>query len=403
MRAVFLTQYFPPEVGAPQTRIAELAAGLRSRGHDIAVHTGFPHYPEGRILPPYRNRPLLRERAPDGVRIVRSAVLAAPNRGFAGRLASHLSLAGSALATAVASGPADVVVVESPPLFLAGAAVAYAALKRARLVVHVADLWPQSAVELSALRDRRLIAAAERLEAWAYAHADAIVVPTAGMESALERHPAARGKVVRIGPAVDTARFAAPPPTDGGPPLRVLYAGTVGMAHGLETLVEAARLAGPQLVEVTVAGQGAEWPQVAARVAADRVANVTLLGAVPSADVPALYARADAGAVLLRDRRIFAGALPTKMLECLAAGRPLVLAARGEAAALVRETGAGVVVEPEDPDGLADAFRELAADPARRGRMAARARTAAAGFDRSAAVARWAALLEALVAQRARR
>jgi glycosyltransferase involved in cell wall biosynthesis len=385
LRVVFLTHYFPPEVGAPQTRIAELAAGLRARGLDVTVHTGFPHYPDGRIAAPYRNRPLRRERAPDGVRIVRSAVFPAANRGFARRLADHLAFAASALATAPATGPADVVVAETPPLFLAAAATAY---KRAPLVLHVADLWPASAVELGALHDRRAIALAERLEHWAYGHARTIVVPTRGIAERLERHPAAAGKVVHVPPAVDIRRFAAlpDPPPDG--PLHVLYAGTVGMAQGVETLLEAAQLA-PE-VRVTVAGGGAH----AEAVARAAPANVEVLGTVPADRVPALYGAAHAGAVLLRDLPLFAGALPTKLLECMAAGRPVVLAARGEAADLVGTKGAGVVVAPDDPGGLARALRELAANRRRAAALGARGRDAAREFDRAASVDRWAALLQ---------
>ena len=235
MRALFLTHYFPPEVGAPQTRIAALARGLRERGDEVTVHTGFPNYPDGRIQAPYRNRPLLRERTADGTRIIRSAVYATPNAGFARRLANHASFAASALATAPASGPADVVVVESPPLFAAGAAVAYARLKRAPLVLNAADLWPDSAVAIGVLPEGRAVAAARALEEWAYRHSAAITVPTEGMVRLLEQRPAARGRAVHMPPAVDLERFAAvPPPATSAPPLRVLYAGTVGLAHGLD-------------------------------------------------------------------------------------------------------------------------------------------------------------------------
>ena len=184
-RVRILTHYFPPEVGAPQARLAALAGGLAARGMDVTVHTGFPHYPDGRIAPPYRNRPLARETAAGGVRIRRSAVWPAANRGFAGRLADHLAFAGSALATAGSGGPADVVVAESPPLFLAAAAVGYARAKRAALVLHIADLWPESAVELGALRDRRAIAVAAALARFAYRHAALVVVPTEGMAATL--------------------------------------------------------------------------------------------------------------------------------------------------------------------------------------------------------------------------
>ena len=211
MRALFLTHYFPPEVGAPQTRIAALAGGLRERGIEVTVHTGFPNYPDGRIAPPYRNRPLRRERAADGTRIVRSAVYAAPNAGFARRVANHTRFAASALLTAPAAGAADVVVAESPPLFLAGAAVAYARAKRAPLVLNVADLWPDSAVAIGALSGRRSIAAARALEDWAYRHAAAITVPTEGMAERLEARPSAAGRAVHMPPAVDVERFAGLP------------------------------------------------------------------------------------------------------------------------------------------------------------------------------------------------
>ena len=398
MRVTFLTHYYPPEAGAPQTRIAALAAGLAGLGWEVTVHTGFPHYPVGRVMAPYRNRPLRRERGAVGERIVRSAIYPTANRGFARRLANHLSLCASALATAPASGPADVVVVESPPLFLAGAGAAYAAVKRAPMVLNVADRFPASAVELGALNDPRAIAAAERLERWAYRRSAAVTVPTEGLERALGAEPAAAGRVFRLPPAVDMTRFSAlPPPSGGDGPLRVLYAGTVGLSHGIETLLEAARLAGPDVVEVTVAGGGAEADLV------HSVANVRALGVVAPERVAALYAATDAGVVLLRDRPVLAGALPTKLLECLAAGRPAVLSARGEAAELIERSGAGLVTAPEDPAALADAFRTLHADPGLCARLGAAGRAEAQRFDRPASVRAWAALLERVATQRARR
>lgn len=399
MRALFLTHYFPPEVGAPQTRIAALARGLRARGDEVTVHTGFPNYPDGRIQPPYRNRPLVRERTADGTRIVRSAVYATPNAGFARRLANHASFAASALATAPASGPADVVVVESPPLFAAGAAVAYARLKRAPLVFNAADLWPDSAVAIGVLSEGRAVAAARALEEWAYRHSAAITVPTEGMVRLLEQRPAARGRAVHMPPAVDLERFAAvPAPATAAPPLRVLYAGTVGLAHGLATLVEAARIAGPQAVQVTIAGGGAELARL------PRAGNVELLGPVPAERVPELFAASHAGVVMLRDRDLFADALPTKLLECFAAGRPALVSARGEPAELVERAQAGLAVPPEDPQPLAQAFGTLAANPEVCQKMGAMGRKLARErYGREPSVDRWRALLTRVAAQQALR
>lgn len=406
MRVVLLTQYFPPEVGAPQTRIAALARGLAGRGVEVTVHTCPPHYPDGEIKAPYRNRPLGRERV-DGARVVRSAVYAAPNRGFARRLAGHLSFAGSALATAPATGPADVVVVETPPLFLAGAAIAYAKAKQAALVLNVADLWPDSAIELGALSSPGAIRAARTVERAAYRSAAAIACPTEGIFETLESRPEAAGKAALMRPAVDLDRFE--PEADGGraadAPLRVLYAGTVGMAHGLGTLLDAAELLGTRAdapaVEVTIAGDGADGPALRDRIVRGGLENVRMLGAVPAHQIPRLYAEADVAVVMLRDVPLFHGALPTKMLEAMAAARPVVLAARGEAPRVLEGAGAGVVVAPEDPAALAEAFASLAADPDRRTRLGVAGRRAVEReFARGPWLDRWQALLEKAAAGR---
>jgi hypothetical protein len=400
VRVVLLTQYFPPEVGAPQTRIEALARGLAERGVEVVVHTCPPHYPDGEIKAPYRNRLLGRERV-GGVRVVRSAVYAAPNRGFARRLGGHLSFASSALATLPASRAAEVVVVETPPLFLAGAAIGYAKAKRAQLVLNVADLWPDSAIELGAVSSPTAIRAARVVERAAYRSAAAIACPTEGIFETLESRPESAGKTALMRPAVDLERFDAKG-EDGqvaDAPLRVLYAGTVGMAHGLGTLLDAAEMLAARpsapAVEVTIAGDGADGPTLRERIARGGFENVRMLGAVPAEQIPQLYREADVAVVMLRDVPLFHGALPTKMLEAMAAGRPVVLAARGEAARVLDGAGAGVVVEPEDPAALADAFAALASDPPRRIALGAAGRAAVQKeFGRGPWLDRWQELLE---------
>lgn len=387
MRVCFLTHYFPPEVGAPQTRIALLARGLTAAGVDVVVHTGFPHYPTGVIARPYRNRPLLREQH-DGIAVVRSAVYPTANRGFARRLANHASLAASALLTSRATGRVDVVVAESPPLFTGAAGARYAASKRAAFVLHVADRWPASAIELGALRSRRAIVAATALEHWAYRRADLILAPTEGIVAALGELPEARGKARRVWPVVDLDRFRPASPPEHQGPLRLLFAGTVGLAQGVDTLVEASRLAGAEVVQTVIAGEGADRARIEAL--ARQTDNVRLLGIVPATEVPGLYAEADASAVLLRDLPVFAGAVPTKMLEAMAAGRPLLLAASGESVRLLTRANAGVALPPGDAGALATAVGRLQRDPALRTRLGqAGRRYAEANFGAPRAAQEW--------------
>jgi colanic acid biosynthesis glycosyl transferase WcaI len=401
MRVCFLTHYFPPEVGAPQTRIALLARTLAQRGVQVAVHTGFPHYPSGVIPAPYRNQAWQRERI-GAVDVVRSAVYPTANRGFARRLADHAAFSASALATARLSPPVDVVVGETPPLFVGAAGVSYARMKGAAYVLNVADLWPESAIQLGALRSPRAIAAASALERWTYRKTDLITAPTGGIVESLGTRRESAGKARRLWPVVDIDRFD-PEPAGEAPdgPVRLLFAGSVGLAQGLDVLVEASRLAGPAVVETTIAGDGADAPRIRAMVRDHAVDNVTMIGALPPERIPELYASSDAGVVLLRDLELFHGALPTKLLEVMAAGRPVLVGARGEAAELVERAGGGVVIEPGDPRALADACRMLHADRALgRALGAAGRRYAVEHFGAQRAADAWMELLTEAVDRR---
>jgi len=365
MRLLFVTHYFHPEVGAPQTRILETARILRRRGHEVTVLTGFPNYPDGVIPPAYRGRLGMRERI-DGISVVRTPVYPAPNRGFGRRLLNHLSFALSSVAAAPAGGAADAVIAETPPLFTAVSGVAIAALKRAPLILNVSDLWPESAVQLGLLSNRTAIRAAELLERLSYDHAKVICVPTPGMRTILLGRGVPAETVMHLPNAVDVDRFAAA--VDRAPVRgRVIYSGTVGLAQGVGTLVDAAALLKDDAdrPEILIVGDGAERADLAQRAAEQGLDHVRFAGRVDRDEVQALIGSAEVAVVSLRDLPLFEEALPTKLLEYMASARPVVAAASGQVARLVREVDAGIACPPEDPSALAAAIRAVVADPPR--------------------------------------
>lgn len=362
MHLLFVTHYFHPEVGAPQTRILEAARLLRERGHDVTVLTGFPNYPDGIVQEGYRGR-LFQIEDLEGLRVIRSWVLPAPNRGFGRRIANHATSAISAMLASARVGGVDVVIGETPPLFTAVASVLIAKSRRAPLLLNVADLWPESAVQLGVLRNPRAIRAAELLERFSYRHAATITVPTAGMRRILIEQGEPEAKVVHLPNAVDTDRFT-PPAAPSAELTKVLYSGTVGLAQGVGTMLDAAEILKGEPFTFRVVGDGAEREELAASAIARGLDHVTFAGRLPGAEIPGIIAGADIAVMSLKDLPLFEDAVPTKLLEYMAAGKPVVAAASGDAARLVDRARCGASCPPEDPQALADALRGIAADPA---------------------------------------
>jgi glycosyltransferase involved in cell wall biosynthesis len=369
LRVVVLTHYFPPEVGAPQTRLFELASRAAAAGHQVTVVTGFPNYPEGKIFDGYRRRFRMTEHM-DAVRVLRTWVYATPNRGFLRRILNHLSFAFSSLFVLGRCGPADVIFVESPPLFIGLAALIYTRVKRSPFVFNVSDIWPQSAVELGALRNRFAIRLAEMLEMHLYRRAARVSVVTQGMVKKLESRGVPAEKLVLLTNGVDTTYYRPMPPDpelarrlglDGKQVF--LYAGTHGMAQGLEVILEAARRTGKEDVMYVLAGEGADKESLMHVTRDKNLANVRFIPNQPKATMPALLNLAYATVIPLRRLDLFKSALPSKLFESMASAKPIVAALWGEAAELVRDANCGVVVEPEDPEALRLAVESLAGDP----------------------------------------
>jgi glycosyltransferase involved in cell wall biosynthesis len=382
MRILIVSHYFPPETGAPQARLSALARTWAADGDTVAVLTGMPNHPTGVLPPQYRHAIRRRERT-DGYRIVRTWLYATANEGIVRKTIGHLSfMLSSVLLGWRATGPADVVVVSSPTFFSIASGWLLARLKRARLVVEVRDLWPAIFVELGVLTNRRVIRLLERLELAAYAAADTVVVVSDGFRANLVARGVPPAKVHTIRNGVALADFDARAAAD--PALRarlgaadgdclVLYVGTHGISQGLPDLVGAIQALRDDAVRFAFVGEGSDKPRLEQKVAELADDRVTMLPGVPHDQVPALLAAADVCLVPLRDVPLFSSFIPSKMFECLAAGRPVVGAVAGESAQILHEAGAAVV-PPGDTAALADAIRKLAADPARRASMASQGR-----------------------------
>ena len=407
MRVSILTHYYMPEIGAPQTRLRETAARLIDLGWEVRIVTGQPHYPHGVIPRGYSALRPTHERI-DDVDIYRLPTIARPNTGVLNRIVDQAAFAivgGSAIRHA---RWADVLLVESPPLFLGLTARWLSAISHRPYVLHVADPWPDYPIELGLLRSRPAIAAARAIERWAYAGATAITTPTKGCRSFIEGQPTARGKVVIVPNGVHTPRFAdLPSQADARDRLgwdreqfTFAYVGNVGLAQGLQTLIGAAShlrstWKGPRLPTVKIVGDGQDVARLKDLAARDAPDIVEFVDPVGQALVPTVLAAADVGLVLLRSGRLARAALPTKLIEAFAAGLPVVISADGEASDIVSNAHVGLAAPAEDPVAMADAMIRIADDAGMRDEMSKRAvALARASYDRRVVIAKLGATLE---------
>jgi glycosyltransferase involved in cell wall biosynthesis len=401
MRVLILTHHYPPEVGAPQTRLSGTARFLRERGHDVAVVTAMPSYPTGVIPAAYRRAPRIRERI-DGIPVERTWTYAQPGNSIRVRLANQLSFTASALAALPAVGRRDVLLVESPPLFLGMTGAIFGAALGAPMVLHVSDLWPAVPIELGALGNPLAIRAARLFERGVYAASRRLILVTERWRDQLVQDGVPAAKIDLVTNGVDARFFDPARPeqkaereaTRGrlGFSGKVVVAciGTVSYVYGYDTILEAAGLlAADPTVHFLIVGDGSQKEAVRETVARRKLSNVTLLPAQPHERIRELLGAADLSASALLPLPVTRGQLPVRILEAMAMARPVAFSGEGVAGRLVSESGAGVTVPPDDAPALAQAIVGLAADPARRAEHGAAGRaTVLDRFDRRTVAAK---------------
>lgn len=369
MRILFFSDNFPPETNAPAARTFEHARIWAESGHEVTVITCVPNFPTGRIHDGYRNLPRTVERI-DGIRVVRVWTYVTPNEGRGRRSLDYLSYAVSAVPAALLEERPSVVVGTSPQLLAVLAAWVVSRLRRVPCVFELRDLWPESIVAVGAAAEGPPVRALAALARFLYRHTDRIVAVTDSFADILSRRGVPRSKISIVKNGVDLDRFS-PGARDGR--LRgelgikpeaflVTYAGTIGMAHGLSTVLDAAEASAGDDLAFLLVGDGAEKERLVREARTRGLANIFLLPGQPRARIPGILGSSDAVLIHLRDDPLFASVIPSKVFEAMAMARPIILGGKGESADLVRESGCGIVVPPENAGEIVRAATRLAAD-----------------------------------------
>lgn len=368
MRILILTQYFPPETGAPQNRLFGLARQLRSQGAEVEMLTGFPNYPAYEIHEGYRGKWYMKDEL-DGLKVHRSYIFVSKNKSIIFRLLNYFSFVFSSLLVGLfKTGKYDLIICESPPLFLGWTAVLLKWWKRAKLVFNVSDLWPESAVKLGLVTNKLLIKSSTWLEEWIYRKSDFISGQTQGIVKDIQtRFP--QKPIFWLRNGIDIADMKAQ--INGSNwrkdvgyqsnQLVVYFGGLLGYAQGLEVILKAAnRLKKYPEIQFAIVGEGPEKEKLLKLKEELQVDNVTLFPGVSKAEIVNIIASVDVSIIPLRKIDLFLGAIPSKIFEILYLKKPILLGVQGEAKDLFIDEGkAGLAFEPDNDEELADRVLEF--------------------------------------------
>ena len=393
MHILFLTDNFPPEVNAPASRTFEHCREWVRQGVQVTVITCAPNFPKGAVFEGYRNT-LWHSAMVDGIRVIRVWSYITANEGFVKRVLDYLSFMCTATIAALFVRKVDVIVGTSPQFFTACAAYATSVLKRRPWAFELRDLWPESIKAVGAMEDSAAIRFLERVEQMLYRKADRIIAVTHSFKNTLMRRGVDGSKIDIITNGVDLDNFR-PMPKDANLTRELGldgcfvagYIGTHGMAHGLNTLLDAAALLQDRLdgadIRLLFLGHGAEKAALVERTTQMALRNVRFLDSVPKSEVARYWSLLDASVIHLRNTDLFNSVIPSKLFECMGMAIPVLHGVPGESAEIVRAEGVGEVFESGNAQQLANELLRLRSDPERHNRYRVNGPIAGRKYNRS--------------------
>lgn len=373
MKLLILTQYFPPEVGAPQNRLFELALRLKSLGIDVTVLTAMPNYPQMKIYNGYEGKKYVYEEM-EGIKVHRSSIFIPQNKSIISRLRNYFSfvISSANVGKKKLEKTYDFLMCESPPLFLGYSAMYLANKKNAKLIFNVSDLWPESAEKLGVVTNKQLLGMAYRLEAKLYKKAALITGQTQGIcNNIKERFPEVKTFWLPNGVDLDLYNPDSVPTNNwrkgngfSENDFIVLYAGIIGIAQGLEVVLKAAKQTiSNTAIKYVLLGSGPEKERLVAMKKQMALSNVCFMEAVSKDKMKGILKEVNAAVIPLRKLDLFLGAIPSKIFENLAMKLPVLLGVDGEAKTLFVDDGkCALYFEPESDVMLAEQVVKLAED-----------------------------------------
>jgi len=360
MKILYVTQYFYPEVGATTNRALANVKYLSKKGHDVTVLTEIPNHPIGKIFKGYKYKIFMKEKMKN-FKINRVWVFTSTTKNFITRLLFYISfMFMGSIHTLFNWKQYDVVYITSPPLFVAEIGIILRLFhSKTKLIFEVRDLWPDSAIELGELKNKAFIKSSLKLEKKIYDISEHIIVISENMKNKIIAKGYPDNKISIIHNGVDDEFITRKLNADkkifynkNSNKFICVYAGIIGIAQGLEIILEAANRLRDADIEFYLIGYGPKLEQLKVMSAKMKLENLTFLGQISRDEIQNYLASADLGIIPLKKKDLFKGALPSKIFDFMACKLPIVLGIEGEAKELIENSETGIAYEPENVDEL---------------------------------------------------
>jgi glycosyltransferase involved in cell wall biosynthesis len=392
MHILFLTDNFPPEVNAPASRTFEHCREWVRLGERVTVITCAPNFPRGKVFSGYQNR-LWQVEMLEGIRVIRVWSYITANEGFVRRSLDYISFMVSATIASLFVKKVDIVIGTSPQFFTVCAAYVVGLFKRVPWVFELRDIWPESIKAVGSMNDGFLYRSLEKLELFLYKKASRIVALTQLFKKELVSRGIAAERIDVVTNGVDLSLFK--PRSKNEALLKKLrlenqfitgYIGTIGMAHGLETLIGAAEILqstpGAENIHIIILGDGAKKNSLKQLTVQRQLKNITFIDTVSKSEVGDYWSLLDVSIIHLKKDPLFEKVIPSKLFECMAMGIPVLHGVLGESAEIVSRLGVGKTIAPEHPQVMAQEILHLAMNNPELQQMKEAALKAANQFDR---------------------
>jgi len=357
IKIVLVTEYFPPETGAGSNRAFEHCRFWSRKGAIVTVITGFPDYPSGIIPPKYRGRILYKENI-EGINVIRTFTIAAPNRGFIRRVISFISfMISSIVQGSLLVGTQNVIIATSPPFFVGISGYIISKLKNIPFIFEVRDLWPESIIQLGQLKNKVIIKILEWIELKLYQKSVRIISVTDSYVNFIHKKGIPKEKISVVKNGVNLEQFK-PQPTNEElkrdmnleGKFVVAYIGTFGLSHALDKIITTAHsLNEYREIAFLFIGDGAEKANLISQAKNLNLRNITFIPSVPKEQLGSYYSICDILLVPLRKLSLFKTVIPSKIFEIMAMRKPIIISVEGEAQKIIEEANSGFFSEPENP------------------------------------------------------